>query len=206
MRWLWRAGAPSALVVALALGLAGCASTGVTVSNIGQPEQLNPVTTGNVSTTALPPIGPNGEVQGPANGTPGANGQLVDPFGNPAQDQQVANADGSFQTLEPAGALPNGTRDFSGGLTVEKLLGAWTVLAGTDRCQLNLTQTAKGNRYRASIRQCPISGLGVVSSWELSGGQVRLYDENNDLAATLILTGNRFIGSLAGGTGISMVG
>ena len=45
--------------------LAGCASSNVAVSNIGQAEQLAPVQTGSVSNSALPPIGPNGEVQGP---------------------------------------------------------------------------------------------------------------------------------------------
>jgi hypothetical protein len=35
---------------------------------------------------------------------------------------------------------------------------------------------------------------------------VQLFDENGDMIAALILSGNRFIGTLAGGQGISMVG
>ena len=193
-----------------ALLLSGCASTNVAVSKAGTAEQLAPVQTGSVSNSALPPIGPNGEVQGPApllptdpnapyttDAQPGVSGGL-----------QTANADGSFSTLPAVGALPNSSgRDLSGGLTVEKLLGRWTVVSGPDQCQLNLTQTAKTGtgRYRASAPACALKGWSVVSSWTLAGSQVQLFDENGDLVAALILSGNRFIGTLAGGTGISMV-
>ena len=45
----------------LALTLAGCASSGMTAATAQtQDEQLAPVQSGNVSTAALPPIGPNG--------------------------------------------------------------------------------------------------------------------------------------------------
>ncbi len=114
---------------------------------------------------------------------------------------QTANADGSFTTLPAVGAAPNATgRDLTGGLTVEKLLGRWTVVSGGSQCQLNLTQTAKTGtgRYRASAPACALPGLSVVASWTLAGTQVQLFDENNDLIAALILSGNRFIGTLAG--------
>lgn len=189
--------------------LAGCASTNVAVSNAGQAEQLAPVQTGSVSTTSLPPIGPNGEVQGPAPLTPSgmdpANGDVLAGQGSFG----VASADGSISALPPVGALPNSAgRDLSGGLTVEKLLGRWTVVSGPEQCQLNLTQTAKTGtgRYRASAPACGLKGLNVVASWTLAGSQVQLFDENNDLVAALILSGSRFIGTLAGGQGISMVG
>src|SRR5690606_28123407 len=121
----------------------------------------------------------------------------------------VASADGSIAALPAVGSLPNSTgRDLSGGLTVEKLLGRWTVVSGPEQCQLNLTQTAKTGtgRYRASAPACALKGLNVVASWTLAGTQVQLFDENNDLVAALILSGSRFIGTLAGGQGISMVG
>ncbi|MEO6396547.1 MAG: AprI/Inh family metalloprotease inhibitor [Devosia sp.] len=200
-----RAMAPSLIIASLGLSLAGCASSGVNVRNMGEPEQLNAVQTGNVSTTALPPIGPNGEVQ---SADPNA-AQVGDPLGAPAGDMQTANADGSFDVLEPVGALPNsGARDLSGGLTVEKLLGGWTVISGANQCQLNLTQTSKSgtSRYRANSPSCSLKGLAIVASWQLSGSQVQLFDENGDMIATLILSGNRFIGTLSGGQGISMTG
>jgi hypothetical protein len=202
-------GRPARLVapVALSLLLAACASSGVTVNNAQTTEQLAPVQTGSVSTTALPPIGPNGEVQGPA--PLDANGMTPATVGGTETTMNVANADGSIDTVPAVGALPNSTgRDLAGGLTVEKLLGRWTVVSGGEQCQLNLTQTTKAGtgRYRASAPACALKGLDVVSSWQLAGTQVQLFDENGDIIAALILSGNRFIGTLSGGQGISMVG
>ena len=57
-----RAGALG-LMLGLGLLLSACASTNVQVANAGT-EQLAPVQSGSVQTSALPPIGPNGEVQG----------------------------------------------------------------------------------------------------------------------------------------------
>ncbi len=193
------------LSVVAALALAGCASTGVSVQNADSDQQLAPVAGGNVSTQALPPIGPNGEVQG---GTNGETNGMTPASPNDGQTQ-VANADGSFANVPPVGALPNSSgRDLSGGLTIEKLLGRWTVVSGGDQCGLNLTQTAKGStgRYRASAPACSLSGMAAVASWTLAGTQVQLFDESGRLIAALILSGNRFVGALSGGQGISMVG
>lgn len=198
---LLRIGA-AGLGLALALLLSACASTGVSVANANDSEQLGTVQQGNVSTTALPPIGPNGEVQGPQD----LNG------GQPALPQsggaQVATTTGTA-ALPPVGGLPSTTgRDLSGGLTVDKLLGRWTVVSGADQCALNLTQTQKTGtgRYRASAPACALKGLSAVASWTVAGSQVQLFDEGGKLIAALILSGNRFVGTLSGGTGISMVG
>ncbi len=190
------------LSIATALMLSACATGGVTVSNVGQQsEQLAPVQTGAVSTTALPPIGPNGEVQGALDGAPA-------PLTADAGGQPLAT-DGSAGGSFGVGAAPNSTgRDLTGGLTVEKLLGRWTVVSGQDQCQLNLTQTQKTGtgRYRASAPACGLKGMTAVASWSLAGTQVQLFDEGGTLIAAMILSGNRFIGTLSGGTGISMVG
>lgn len=192
------------LGLAAILLLAGCSSTRVAVSNAGQTEQLAPVQTGSVSTTALPPIGPNGEVQqgvgGPAPLTP------TDPMADPLVADTQPGVSGGLTSA--GGDFNSSGRDLSGGLTVEKLLGRWTVVSGADQCQLNLTQTAKTGtgRYRANAPACGLRGLSVVASWTLAGSQVQLFDENGDLIAALILSGNRFVGTIAGGTGISMVG
>ena len=188
------------LGISAVLLLAGCASSGVAVQNYGQTQQLAAVQTGNVSTSALPPIGPNGEVQKPAPLTP-------DPNADPSLDAQ-AGVSGGLAALPDTSGVPSSGRDLSGGLTVEKLLGRWTVVSGTTQCQLNLTQTAKTGtgRYRASAPACGLPGLSVVASWTLAGSQVQLFDENGDLIAALILSGSRFVGTLSGGTGISMVG
>ena len=188
-----RAGALG-LTLGLGLLLSACASTNVQVANAGT-EQLAPVQSGNVSTSALPPIGPNGEVQGPTS---------------------LAPADGSTQVatttttgLPATGGPPNSSgRDLSGGLTVEKLLGRWTVVSGAEQCAVNLTQTQKTgtSRYRASAPACSLKGLSGVSSWTVAGSQVQLFDDSGNIIAALILSGNRFIGTLSGGQGISMVG
>lgn len=198
------------LGVAALLLVSGCSSTRVAVSNVGQSEQLAAVQTGSVSQTSLPPIGPNGEVQQGVGGPPPLTPTDPNALPNPSADPLVADTQpGVSGGLTSAGGdLNSSGRDLSGGLTVEKLLGRWTVVSGADQCQLNLTQTAKTGtgRYRANAPACGLKGLSVVASWTLAGSQVQLFDENGDLVAALILSGNRFVGTLAGGTGVSMVG
>ncbi|MDP1731697.1 MAG: AprI/Inh family metalloprotease inhibitor [Devosia sp.] len=211
-----RASVSVAAIGALALVLAGCSTGRVATRNLGQPEQLQPIQDGTVASANLPTIGQSGQTQtaqldAPATpdqinpaltGQPVLGGQIGDPV-------QTASADGSFVTLDSVGAVPNAPgRDLSGGLTIEKLLGGWTIVSGAEQCKLNLTYTAKTgtSRYRASTPGCQLKGLNVVASWHLAGSQVQLFDENGDMIAALILSGNRFIGTLAGGQGISMVG
>jgi hypothetical protein len=82
------------------------------------------------------------------------------------------------------------------------------VVSGQDQCALNLTQTQKTGtgRFRASAPACALKGLTTVSSWSLAGTQVQLFDDGGNIIGAMILSGNRFIGTLAGGQGISMVG
>ncbi len=200
-----RAGVSIAAAGALALVLSGCASSGVTTTSIASTETITPIQNSSVASSDLNAL-PRSTVQQaslgqPAPLTPGqpAPGQL----GQPAQ---VANADGSFARL---GSVPQASgRDLSTGLTVEKLLGGWTVVSGAEQCKLNLTQTTKSgtSRYRASTPGCALDGLKVVASWQLVGNQVQLFDENGDIIASLIHSGSQFIGTLAGGQGITMVG
>lgn len=218
-------------VITLSLTLAGCASSSVGPGGARTaPEDIAPIQNVPVASSNLPAIGQTGTQQNmgtlPMPGQqPAANtltvgggagiGQSQDPMLQgqqvgqlPAPTQTAAN-NGSFVTLGAPGALPaTPGRDLTGGLTIEKLLGGWTIVSGAEQCKLNLTYTAKAgtSRYRASTPGCAIAGLMVVSSWQLVGTQVQLFDENNDIIASLILSGNRFIGTLAGGQGISMVG
>jgi hypothetical protein len=204
------------------MALSACASGQIATRNIATaPEQVQPLPSSQVASSNLPSIGqsgavtqqqlPNGQTQtaqigqpaGPVN--PALTGQPV-LGGN--QPVQTASADGSFVTLDSVGSVPNSPgRDLSGGLTIEKLLGGWTIVSGAEQCKLNLTYTSKAgtSRYRASTPGCQLQGLKVVSSWQLAGSQVQLFDEAGDMIAALILSGNRFIGTLAGGQGISMV-
>ncbi len=223
-------------VVTLTLTLAGCASSSVGPNGArSAPEDIAPIQNVPVASSNLPAIGQTGATQQglstlpmpgqqPAGNTLTVGGgtgigQSQDPMlqgqqvgqqsGQLPAPTQTATNNGSFVTLGSPGALPaTPGRDLSGGLTIEKLLGGWTIVSGADQCKLNLTYTAKAgtSRYRASTPGCTLPGLMVVSSWQLVGTQVQLFDENNDIIASLILSGNRFIGTLAGGQGISMVG
>ena len=196
-----RASVSMVVVAGLALALGGCASSGVTTSSIASTETITPIQNSAVASSDLGAL-PGSTVQQASLAQPtplGAPGQI----GEPAQ---VANADGSFATLGSVPQAPG--RDLSTGLTVDKLLGGWTVISGADQCKLNLTQTAKSgtSRYRASTPGCALPGLKVVASWQLVGSQVQLFDEAGDIIASMILSGSQFIGTLAGGQGITMVG
>jgi hypothetical protein len=207
------------LVGAAALALSGCAGSRIGTRNVAAPEQLQPVPSSQVASTNLPSIGgtvtqqqmPNGPLIAPGTATveqinPALSGQPV-LGGN--QPVQTASTDGSFVTLDSVGSVPQAPgRDLSGGLTIEKLLGGWTIVSGGTQCKLNLTYTSKTgtSRYRASTPGCELQGMSNVASWQLAGSQVQLFDESDKMIAAMILSGNRFIGTLAGGQGISMVG
>lgn len=205
-----RAGVSIALFAGAALALSGCASSGVTTTSVAATETISPIQNTPVASSDLNVL-PGTQVQqaslaAPAPLVPGQPDAVAP--GQIGQPAQVSAVDGSFATLGGAGVPTTSTRDLASGLTVEKLLGGWTVVSGADQCKLNLTQTAKSgtSRYRASTPGCSMPGLMVVTSWQLVGNQVQLFDENNDIIASLILSGNSFIGTLAGGRGITLVG
>jgi hypothetical protein len=221
---LKRCGSLAAAFLLAATVLAGCASMGDDgsggIAANAQPDQLTPVQDSSVNSTSLPPIGQDGSVQvasaaptDPAVGAPNTGDPALQTGATtgvrPTQTASAQGAQGSFVTLNDVGTVPNGAgRNLAGGLTIEKLLGGWTVVGGATQCHLNLTYTTKTgtDRYRASSPGCQISGLAVVSSWQLSGTQIQLFDDGNKLVGALLLSGNRFIGTLSGGQSISMVG
>ncbi|MDC9822144.1 AprI/Inh family metalloprotease inhibitor [Devosia sp. ZB163] len=202
-----RAGFSVAMVTGAALLLSGCASSGVTTSSIASTETITPIQNTPVASSDLNAL-PGTQVQPASLGQPAplVPGQPQAPgtIGTPVH---AASAD-SLSLGGGVGAPTMPGRDLSTGLSVEKLLGGWTVVSGQDQCKLNLTQTAKSgtSRYRASTPGCALTGLNVVASWQLVGNQVQLFDENGDIVASLILSAGQFIGTLAGGQGISMVG
>lgn len=206
---------PTVLALAaltLALGLSACSSSRFGGLGSSQPRtvnNVNPVASSSVQSQTLPPIGAaDGSITT-------AQSDIYDNTGDPAlagaATAQTASADGSFVSLDDVGADSNltpGGRDLSTPLTATKLLGAWDVIAGADRCRLNLTQTIKTGtkRYRASTPGCAIAPLATVASWQLAGTQVQLYDESGAIIGSLLLSGNRFLGTLSGGIAVSMAG
>lgn len=196
-----------AAVVILAGALSACSSSSFGPSRQVAPATLPPVQNSSVQSTSLPPLqGEDGVVT------------TADPFdadssvlgsGDPALTASTDGPGGSFVSLDDVGGgTTPGGRDLSGGLTPGKLLGVWTVTANLQQCRLNLTQTTKSgtNRYRASTPTCEVPILSLVSSWQLAGAQVQLFDESGSIVGALQLSGNRFIGTLSGGIAVTMEG
>ncbi|HQZ14089.1 MAG TPA: AprI/Inh family metalloprotease inhibitor [Devosia sp.] len=188
------------LAGAAALALTGCASSRITTSNVAAPEQLQPVPSSQVASTNLPSIGgavsPQQMPSGPLIAPGSATAQQI----NPALSGQPVL--GGNQPMQTAGG-----RNLSGGLSVDGLAGNWTIMSSGNQCSVTLTTAAQsGTRYGASAPGCTLGGLGGVSAWQLAGSQLQLFDQGGKMIAAMILSGNRFIGTLAGGQGISMVG
>lgn len=177
---------------------------GTQVAN-GQQQQVMTTPDGRIITSGAQQDIQNRQTGFPSDGSFASQDPMLSGggFGSSVstQDQQVA--------IDPTGAPTQvASRDLSGGLTSEKLLGSWTVISGADRCRVNLTQTAASGteRFRASAPNCTIDVLSGVASWQLAGTQVQFFSEGGQLIAALLQSGNRFIGTLSGGRGISMAG
>lgn len=211
-----------ASAVVAALLISGCSS-----SRFGnqqptyQPQQLQPVANSQVQSQALPPLsGQPGQTVATANTGVNANGQFnsQDPMLAGQQGQMMVNADGTMTAVPNGGTLTananagaTGTtsgRDLSGPLTTTKLLGTWTLMAGVNSCRLNLTQTAKPgtNHYRASAPGCADPVVSGIAAWQLTGSQIQLYDASGALIGSLLRSGDRFLGTMSGGTVVSIIG
>lgn len=185
-------------VAAALIAVAGCSPTvnpqPAPTPAMSQPAPIQPVQSASVQTTDLPPIA----------GTTSAPN--VSPSTSPLPGSP-ATQNGQTGDTAPSGSTIGG-RDLSGSISIEQLLGGWTIQAGAEQCRLNLTYTAKGStgRYRASTPACNEPTLTTVTSWNLLGNQIQLYNEADELVGTLLRSGDRFMGTLAGGQAISLVG
>lgn len=223
----WKRAAPLLAVMLGTASLAGCSTFGddtPQINTISAPavQQVQPVETSSVASTSLPPLpGQNGSVANAGdansgvvtgatpNAAPADTGTSQPMPVAPGASQVASTGSEPFVTLNDVGNVPTTPgRNLSGGLTVEKLIGGWTVTSGQIQCRLNLTYTAVGasDRYRASSPGCQLDGLSPVASWKLAGTQVQLFNGRNQLIGTLLLSGTSFIGTLSGGRGISMAG
>ncbi|UYQ72440.1 protease inhibitor Inh/omp19 family protein [Pelagibacterium flavum] len=177
-----------------------------TVTATPPPPTIQPVQTSSVSSSDLPPI--DGSTVLPSN-TPSTTGTPTVPGNTASVDGSTSTSSPGF-LLDDVGSPGNTTsgRNLTGSVTIEQLLGGWTVMVGAEQCRLNLTYTAKGStgRYRASTPGCLVDGLADVTSWNLLGNQIQFYNESDELVGTLFQSGNRFVGTLAGGQSVSMVG
>ncbi len=215
----------SFLKLVAAIGLTGVISACASSSPFSDsrrfsspPPPLAPVAGSNVQNSELPPLGEEltaDPLLAQQNGSQ-TLGFPVD--GLVSRDpllasNQVGNdingGEGSFVAIDPSGIPTNvQARDIGGSLTVQSMLGVWTAISGANTCRVNLTQTSKQgtDRNRASAPNCPISVLASLASWKLVGSQVQFFNDNGQIIGTMLRSGNRFLGTLAGGQGISMAG
>lgn len=185
--------------------VAGCSPTNfgrqeaATPPPPSQPAPIQPIQSASVQTSDLPPIA--GTTSSP-NVTPSTS---TLPGSTATGTGQVTSSGPGF-LADGSDATPGG-RDLSGSVSMEQLLGGWTIQAGAQQCRLNLTYTAKGSsgRYRASTPACSEPTLATVTSWQLLGSQIQLYNEADELVGALLRSGDRFVGTLSGGQAISLV-
>jgi hypothetical protein len=172
-----------------ALGLtavlsAGCSLipfTGGDSSRPPPPEPLLAAPSGAVTETPLPP--PDGTASTQPLPTDLA---ALDPA------QQTAGT-----TTPPA----SGTVE----LARTDLLGAWTVAAAGESCQLTMVLTTWTGGYRASTRGCTSTMLQGISAWNLEGNQVQLMNDTGATVARLYPSSTtQFNGQSEGGGPITV--
>lgn len=177
--------APVAVVLGLAVVLAGCQRLGY--GNRAAPLPATPAAP--VSSQSLEPVDPM-LTQEPVETTT-LDGTLADG----ADGTQVAAAD-PLASGPPAGAREVGRSD---------MLGGWTVASGADTCKLFMTLTTWSGGYRANSRGCTTPALQTVSAWDLQGKTVSLKDTAGATIAELYATGpERFSGRTSTGAPITV--
>jgi hypothetical protein len=170
-----------------ALGLAAMLSAGCGVLGFGDggssrpppPEPLLAAPSGAVTETSLPPPG----------GT--------DPNAMPTDLAALDPAQQTAGTTTP----PSGTVE----VTRPDLLGAWTVSAAGESCQLTMVLTTWTGGYRASTRGCTSTMLQGISAWILEGNQVQLMNDTGATVARLYPSSTtQFNGQSEGGGPITV--
>ena len=164
-----------------AFAVAGCSSTRFSSMDSAQPAPLQAAPSGTVSSSQLPP---------PAQ--PGT----ADPsqfLSAPGQGTQVAS-------LPPSGQPPAAAAD----LTPSSVAGVWNVNVSGQSCKVATPQTKFGSGYRAGPLHCP-SPMDSVKSWNVSGKQLTLFDQDGGTLARLYSTGGeKFDGQTSNGQPISL--
>lgn len=174
-----RAALPVLAVSVLALGLAGCQGSRLPYlsTRTQAPEPLTPAPAGTVAASELPPPG---ETQDPS-----------------AFPDAPETADGASTDLAVAAATAPQVNKNS-------VVGSWKTAAAGVNCQMFLTLTKYGDNSRGGTRGCT-GELANMRSWNVSGSQLQLYDENGSQIATLYSTGGeRFDGQTSAGLAISL--
>lgn len=171
----------------IALALAGCQSERFSRldSSGPAPAPLSPAPAGTVTSGQLPPPGQPGVTdpsQFPA--APGAQpGQL------PSDGTQIA-------AVDPGANAPE--------ITTGSVAGVWNASVSGQSCRIATPQTRFGQGYRAGPLRCP-APLDGVKSWNVSGSQLALYNDNGEVLARLYSSGGeRFDGQTSTGVPVSL--
>jgi hypothetical protein len=170
-----------ALRIGAALTVIACGGCSIMPSGLFDrgspaPEPLPAAPAGEVTAAPLPP-------------PPGAT---VAPPGSLAALDPALRADAS---APPAAAVDVSRVD---------LLGAWTVTAAGDSCQLFMTLTTWSGGYRASTKGCSTETMQTVAAWNLEGQQVQLLDDAGATVARLYpASKTQFNGQTPGGGPVS---
>lgn len=168
----------------LALALAGCQSERFSRMDTRgpAPAPLQGAPAGTVTTGQLPPPvqpGTTDPSQFPA--APGSENL-------PGDQTQVA------------AAPPQGGAD----ITTGSVAGVWNASVSGQSCRIATPQTRFGQGYRAGPLRCP-APLDGVRSWNVSGSQLALYNDNGDVLARLYSSGGeRFDGQTSTGQQVSL--
>lgn len=170
-----------AVVSLAALLAAGCSSTRFS-SVDSQPAPLQPAPSGTVASNQLPP---------PA--TPQKPDSTAFPTA-PGESTDVASA---TPGVDPAAAT-------APEVTIGAVAGVWNASVSGQSCKVATPQTKFGAGFRAGPLHCPAPVDGV-KSWNVSGNQLSLYDENGSAIATLYSAGpEKFNGQTSAGLPISL--
>ncbi len=170
----------------LALALGGCQSDRFSPY---QPRQQAPA----------PLVGaPAGQVTGSQLPPPGQPSTMADPSQFP---EAPGAAPGQPQTPgTQVAALEQNAPD----ITTGSVAGVWNASVGGQSCRLATPQTRFGQGYRAGPLRCP-APLDGVKSWNVSGKQLALYDDNGGVLARLYASGGeRFDGQTTSGQPVSL--
>ncbi|MCV3211740.1 AprI/Inh family metalloprotease inhibitor [Mesorhizobium sp. YC-39] len=166
-----------------ALVASGCSTSRFSSMDDQQPAPLEAAPAGKVTQNQLPP---------PA--SPGT----ADPSKFPTAPQTAPNT--QVASLPPDGTAPAGAPD----LTAASVAGVWNASVSGQSCKVATPQTKFGSGYRAGPLHCP-APIDGIKSWNVSGKQLTLYDDNGGTLARLYSSGGeKFDGQTSNGLPISL--
>ncbi|MFN4274032.1 MAG: protease inhibitor Inh/omp19 family protein [Aliihoeflea sp.] len=175
----------------VALVLAGCTSERFSRVDTRAPAPLMAAPTGPVQTGQLPPPVQPGTTD--ASQFPAPPGQEDSEFGRFGDDE---NGGTQVASLPPQGARE---------ITAGSVAGVWNATVAGQGCRIATPQTRFGEGFRAGPLRCP-APLDQVKSWNVSGSQLMLYDENGSTLARLFSSADgRFEGQTTTGQAVSLV-